>query len=136
MDDFAALLLDPTTSIAVVGATDNPAKFGGRIYRDLKRKGYRVLAVNPGRETVDGDPCYPSLAALPEVPTIVDMVVPPPVTLAVLRQCRDLGFTRVWLQPGSEDAAVLEYARENALIARAHDCIMVRAAPPSHTASW
>ena len=77
MDDFAALLTDPATTIAVVGATDDPAKFGGRIYRDLKGKGFRVLAVNPGRDTVDGDPCYPSLAALPEAPTIVDLVVPP-----------------------------------------------------------
>ena len=127
MDDFAARLLDPATSIAVVGATDDPAKFGGRIYRNLKGKGYRVLAVNPGRETVDGDPCYPSLAALPAKPTLVDVVVPPRVTLEVLRQCLALGLTRVWLQPGSEDAAALAFAAENGLMVRAGDCIMVRA---------
>ncbi|NIQ54637.1 MAG: CoA-binding protein, partial [Gemmatimonadetes bacterium] len=51
--------------MAVVGATDSPDKYGGIIYRDLKRRGFRVFAVNPGRETVDGDPAYAGLADLP-----------------------------------------------------------------------
>lgn len=134
MDDFAALLADPATTIAVIGATDDPAKFGGRIYRDLKRKGYRTYAVNPGRDRVDGDPCYPSLAALPEMPTLVNLVVPPVVALEVLRQCLDLGLRRVWLQPGAEDPAVLEFAAAHGLMCRADDCIMVRAqGPPRHS---
>lgn len=125
-DDFAALLADPATTIAVVGATDDPAKFGGRIYRDLKRKGFRVFAVNPGRDAVDGDPCYPSLAGLPEAPTIVNLVVPPAATLEVLHQCVDLGLRRVWIQPGAEDEAVAAFVAQAALVARIGDCIMVR----------
>jgi uncharacterized protein len=135
VDDFAALLTDPATTVAVVGATDDPAKFGGRIYRDLKGKGFRVLAVNPGRATVDGDPCYPSLAALPEKPTIVDLVVPPDRALGVLAECVTLGLSRVWLQPGSEDDAVLAFAAARGLTVRAHDCIMVKAAPLPSAAS-
>lgn len=126
MDDFAALLTDPGTSIAVVGAGDDPAKYGGRIYRNLKAKGFRVLAVNPGRDTVDGDPCYSSVADLPEPPTIVDFVVPPRVALEVLRQCLALGLKRVWLQPGAEDEAALAFAEANGFTVRAHDCIMVK----------
>ncbi len=129
MDDFAALLTDPETTIAVVGATDDPAKFGGRIYRDLKAKGFRVLAVNPGREMVDGDPCYPSLASLPEAPTIVDFVVSPRVGLEMLRECLALGLKRVWLQPGAEDDAVVGFAAAHGFVFRAHDCIMVHARP-------
>ena len=129
MDDFAALLTDSATTIAVVGATDDPRKFGGRIYRDLKGKGYRVFAVNPGRETVDGDPCFPSLAALPEPPVLVDVVVPPQVALQVLEECAALGLRRVWLQPGSEDARVLAFGAARGLMVRADDCIMVRARP-------
>lgn len=125
MDDFASLLTDSATSVAVVGATDDPAKFGGRIYRDLKRKGFRVSPVNPGRDTVDGDPCYPSLADLPEAPTIVNLVVPPAVTLQVLQQCVDLGLRRVWIQPGAEDEAVAAFVAQSDLVARTGDCIMV-----------
>ncbi|MCU0280374.1 MAG: CoA-binding protein [Acidimicrobiia bacterium] len=126
MDDFAVLLIDPATTIAVVGATDDPAKFGGRIYRNLKSKGYRVFAVNPGRDTVDGDPCFALLAGLPEAPTLVNLVVPPGIALDVLRQCLDLGLRRVWLQPGAENPDVLAFAAAHGLTIRAHDCIMVR----------
>ena len=129
MDDFATLLTDPATTIAVVGATDDPAKFGGRIYRNLKGKGFRILAVNPGRATVDGDPCYPSLAALPETPAIVNLVVPPAASLQVLQVCLALGLSRVWLQPGAEDDAVLAFATANGFTFRARDCIMVAARP-------
>lgn len=100
------------TTIAVVGATDNRSKYGSRIYRDLKSKGYRVFAVNPGRDTVDGDPAYRSLADIAESPSIVDIVVPPAVALSVLHECSQLGLRNVWVQPGAEDDAVLEYLGE------------------------
>ena len=104
-------LNDPGAVIAVVGATDDPAKYGARIYRNLKGKGYNVVPVNPGRDTVDGDPAYRTLSDLPEAPSIVDIVVPPPVTLKVLDECERLGFRNVWVQPGAEDAAVMERLR-------------------------
>jgi len=128
-DCFDALLVDPATSIAVVGAGDDPAKWGGRIYRNLKAKGFRVLAVNPGRRVVDGDPCYPSVAGLPEDPTIVNIVVPPPATRRVLQQCLDRGLLRVWVQPGAEDDAVLSFLAAHGFTYRAGegDCIMVAA---------
>jgi hypothetical protein len=95
VDEFDALLEDPATSIAVVGAGDDPAKWGGRIYRNLKAKGFRVLAVNPGRAVVDGDPCYPSVTNLPEDPTIVHRVPPP----SPGRAARPRPGLRVWLSP-------------------------------------
>ena len=133
MEDFAALLDDPHTIIAVVGAGDDPAKWGGRIYRDLKAKGFRVLAVNPNRTTVDGDPAYPSVADLPQPPTIVDIVVPPPMTLQVLHRCRELGLWRVWVQPGAQDAAVLAFLETHGFTYRADDCLMqlTRPLPPA-----
>jgi uncharacterized protein len=123
------LLEDDATTIAVVGATDTPGKYGGIIYRDLKRKGYRVFAVNPGREEVDGDPCYSSLSDLPELPTIVNIVVPPPRTLRVLRSCLDLGIGTVWIQPGAADAEVRTFVADNGLDAVIDACIMLEAAP-------
>jgi len=35
-------------TFAVVGATDNPQKFGNKIVRNLKNRGYQVYLVNPG----------------------------------------------------------------------------------------
>ena len=126
MEDIAKLLHEPDAVVAVVGATDDPSKYGHTIYRDLKRKGFRVLAVNPNRATVDGDVAYPTLADLPTAPTIVDYVVPPPVTLDVLRQARSLGYTKAWVQPGAENPAVLTYLQTEGFDYLANACIMVR----------
>lgn len=127
MNSLAQLLEGPDPVIAVVGATDHPTKYGGIIYRDLKEKGYRVLAVNPYRSEVDGDPCWPSLADLPEPPTIVDIVVPPKRTLAVLEECHALGYRDVWIQPGAADDSVRDYVTATGINALIDSCIMVRA---------
>ena len=109
MLDLTTLLKQPDTLIAIVGATDSPGKFGGIIYRDLKVKGFQVVPVNPRRKTVDNDKAYASLAELPQRPALVNFVVPPEDTLAVLKQCLDLGLMNVWLQPGASNAAVLRF---------------------------
>lgn len=125
MKDIAALLSEPETIVAVVGATDNPAKYGYVIYRDLKRKGYRVFPVNRTRATVDSDPAYRDLRSLPEKPTIVNVVVPPRVAASVLEECRDLGMTNVWLQPGAESPENLAFLQENGFNYLANACIMI-----------
>jgi len=122
---FAELLDKGDPAIAVVGATDDPRKFGNTIYRDLKAKRFRVFAVNPNRDTVDGDLAYSSLGDLPVRPDIVNIVVPPDQTYLVLQRSRELGLTRVWVQPGAEDRRVLEYLDEHDFDYLANACIMV-----------
>ena len=126
MNDIATLLNRDDTTVAVVGATDDPSKYGSVIYRDLKRKGYDVYPVNPKRDTVDGDPAYPTLEALPRVPTIVNIVVPPSATLQVLKKAQELGLDNVWVQPGAESPEVMTYLQENGFNYLANSCIMVR----------
>lgn len=112
MTDFADLLADPDTTVAVIGASDNRAKYGSIIYRDLKSRGYRVFPVNPNRQTVDGDTAYPNLSSLPEPPDIIDLVVPPEVGRVVLEEADRLGYKRVWFQPGSESRELLSFAHQ------------------------
>ena len=126
METISTLLDEGNPVIAIVGATDNPAKYGNRIYRDLKGKGYRVYPVNPTRDTIDGDPAYADLADLPETPDIVNYVVPPPRTLRLLKRAKELGLMRVWVQPGAESADVMAYLNDNGFDYLANACIMVR----------
>ncbi|MBT8164889.1 MAG: CoA-binding protein [Acidimicrobiia bacterium] len=126
MQDILQLLDEPDTTIALVGATDNPSKYGHTIYLDLKRKGYTVLPVNPQRVTVDADEAYEKLADLPEPPTIVNFVIPPRFTLHVLKQCLELGLKNVWLQPGAESPEVMEFIQEHDFNYLANACIMVQ----------
>jgi predicted CoA-binding protein len=123
--DIASLLVEEETAVAVVGATDNPSKYGYVIYRDLKRKGYRVFPVNPGRDTVDGDRAYPTVAELPVAPDIIDLVVPASVGIEVVRQALDVGYDRIWVQPGAESPELLRLLQEADAEYVADACIMV-----------
>ncbi len=126
MNDIATLLHRDDTTVAVVGATDDASKYGSVIYRDLKNKGFEVYPVNPNRDTVDGDVAYKSLEALPAPPTIVNIVVPPKATLAVLEKALALGYRNVWVQPGAESPEVMTYLTENDFNYLANSCIMVQ----------
>jgi predicted CoA-binding protein len=126
METISTLLTEGDPVIAIIGATDNPTKYGNRIYRDLKDKGYRVFPVNPTRDTVDGDPVYADLADLPEIPDIVTYVVPPQRTLRLLKRAKELGHMRAWVQPGAENADVMDYLDANNFDYMANVCIMVR----------
>jgi uncharacterized protein len=97
---------------AVVGANQNPEKFGYKIYTKLKRKGYRVCAVNSRYSEIDGDPCYASLADLPVKPDVVNLVVAPEISKGFLREAAALGIQNIWFQPGTYDDSVTQLATE------------------------
>ena len=125
MKDIMQLLEEPGATIAIVGATENPSKYGYVIYKDLKLKGLTVYPVNPNRSSVDGDKAFKRLEDIPQRPTIVNIVVPPEVTSDILQQCLDLELTNVWLQPGAESPAVMTFLQENNFNYLANACIMV-----------
>ena len=110
---------------ALVGANNNPRKFGNRILLDLRRAGYKVYAVNLNETEVAGQPAWRTLADLPETPEVVDIVVPPAQTEQIVRQCRQLGLTRLWMQPGAESDAAIEYCHANGLQVVYDACAMV-----------
>ncbi|MCZ7532863.1 MAG: CoA-binding protein [Acidimicrobiia bacterium] len=115
--------------IAVVGATDAPGKYGGVVYRHLKKKGYRVVAVNPTRPTVDGDATVATVADIEPQPDIVSVVVPPKRTLAVLDDVAALNDGAVWIQPGAADEAVRTKVDALGVPAIIDACIMVVSQP-------
>jgi len=127
MTDLTPLLSQPGASIAVIGATDRPGKYGGIVYRDLKAKGYKVFAVNPYRETVDGDQCWHSVTDLPETPTVVDLVIPASRALTVLDECEQAGISNIWVQPGADSPELEERLSNGPFVWITRACIMVRA---------
>ncbi len=112
---------------AVVGASNNRAKYGNRIYLKLKESGYRVYPVNRRERTIEGDTAYKSLLALPEPPAVVNMVVPPSEAPAVVEQAAAAGAQAVWFQPGAENASASRWAKEHGLDV-IEACILVQLA--------
>jgi predicted CoA-binding protein len=100
---------------AVVGASENTEKYGNRIFRNLRDRGFEVYPVNPKLDNLDDTPVYHSLSDIPVEVDVVDFVVPPGVTEEILKECKRLGLKRIWLQPGSESEAAIDYCNENGM---------------------
>ena len=110
---------------AVIGATPNVEKFGYKIYKKLKNRGYEVYAVNPNYDEVEGDKCYHDLAALPVKPECVDMVVSPAVSKKFLDEIEKAGIQYVWFQPGTFDEDTIDLAENKGLKIVYYDCVLV-----------
>ncbi len=111
---------------AIVGASTDPTKYGHKIFNNLRGAGYIVYGVNPKGGEIDDQQLYLSLAELPEKPAVVDIVVPPKVTEEVVRQCAELGLHRVWMQPGAESEAAIQFCHENGIKVVHDTCAMIQ----------
>jgi predicted CoA-binding protein len=106
-------IVDKANIFAVVGASNDEQKYGYKMYKLLKESGYKVYPVNPNRDTIQGDKAYPTLADLPEKPTVVSVITPPSISNKVLDQALKLGIDTIWFQPGAEDDQIKAKAKVN-----------------------
>ena len=102
---------------AVVGASPKPERYSYKIMQILRERGYQVMLVRPGLKEIEGLPCHPTLLDLPEPPDVVDMVVNPQIGIETMKHVKQLGIRYVWLQPGSESSEILQFARDNDIVA-------------------
>lgn len=78
-------------SVAIVGASPK-GRWPMGIYRNLKKAyGGKVFLINPNYQEIEKDPCYPNLAALPEVPDELLILIPTRAVLATLEEATRLG---------------------------------------------
>ena len=87
-----APLIEPR-SVAVIGASDDPKRIGGRPIAYLQQAGYRgaIYPVNPTRDTVQGLACYPSIAAVPGEVDCALIALPAEKVLKAARECAARG---------------------------------------------
>ena len=67
-------------------------------------------------ETFDGEPCYPSLKALPEPPGGTLIMVAPTQSEGVVQDAAAAGIDRVWMQQGAESEAAIKFCQETASV--------------------
>src|SRR5436190_20657193 len=80
-------------NIAIVGASDRPGNWSGRVFRSLKKFNFpgAIYPVNPRNQTVwDGETCYPSLKDLPEAPDHVVIIVPGAAAIDAVTQAGEV----------------------------------------------
>lgn len=126
-DDALRELLLACKHVAVVGLSPKPFRDSHGVALYLQRHGYVITGVNPGHDTLLGEPCYPSLAAIPpERPVeIVDIFrrseeVAPHVDEAIKR-----GARAVWLQFNVIDEAAAARARAAGLVVVMDLCLKI-----------
>lgn len=120
MPDYDLDKLFRPKSIAVVGVSPDRPLIGTRTYRNLRRYGFpgALYPINPRYEDFDGDKCYSSLAALPEVPDFVFVAIPAARTPDVVEECAKLGVKAMevasggYSESGAEGAALEARIRE------------------------
>ncbi len=113
-------------TFAVAGASTNPEKYGYKCYVDLKRFCKTAYPINPRATVIDGDTCYPSVAALPEVPEVVVAVIPPALTEKLVDELIVAGVKNLWIQPGAESALAVSRAEAAGLrVVHGGPCVMV-----------
>lgn len=97
-------ILRRTHTIAIVGASGNPARASNFVATYLlSSSDYEVYFVNPGATEILGRPVYPSLAALPVVPDLVDTFRRGDALRGVLDETLAVGAGTLWLQLGLWD---------------------------------
>jgi acetate---CoA ligase (ADP-forming) len=84
--------LDPR-SIAIIGASENPNKVGGRPVHYLDKFGFkgRIFPINPSRAEVQGHRCYKSLDDLPEAPEMAIVAVAGDNAIGAVEDCATRG---------------------------------------------
>jgi acetate---CoA ligase (ADP-forming) len=129
-------LLSPR-SVALIGASENAARIGGRPLRYLSQGGFKgkVYPINPNRASVQGFTAYPSVSSLPETPDVAILAVPAATTLQALKDCADRGvkaaiiFSAGFAETGEEGRKLQDQiagiARESGMRVLGPNCLGV-----------
>jgi acetate---CoA ligase (ADP-forming) len=102
-------------SVAVIGASRNPAKVGGSVVANLRAAGFegRIWPVNPRGEVVQGLPATASVLAIDGQVDLAVIAVPAPGVLPALKECVVKGIRgAVVLSAGFREAGEAGQARE------------------------
>ena len=99
-------------TVAVVGASSHPHKFGNQAVRGFLRQGYTVVPINRRDTEIEGLKTYRSVLDVPGKIDMVTIYVPPAEGLDVLVEVAAKGIPEVWINPGAESPEVIRRARE------------------------
>jgi len=101
-------ILNSSQVVAMVGLSPRPDRPSYLVASYLKEQGYRIIPVNPTEKEILGEPCYPSLASIPEMVDVVDIFRRSEEVPAIVEEVIKIGAKAVWMQEGvlNEKAAI------------------------------
>lgn len=109
-DAAIAALLNGAKTIALLGASANPARDSHEVMAFLQRKGHRVIPVNPGLAGKEllGETVYAKLGDIPHKVDMADLFRASEYVAGIVDECIAAGVPAIWTQLGvvDEDAAL------------------------------
>lgn len=112
-------------TVAVIGASNNPDKYGFKVLADLLAAQWCVIPINPKGGKIIGTTAYPSVLQVPQKIDGAIFITKPEVTEQVLKELKQKGINDVWFQPGSVNQAAIDFCQANAINFTKDACIMV-----------
>ena len=112
-----AQVLRETRTIALVGASDNPARTSFRIMEYLQGQGYRVIPVNPRLEgeTINGEMAFAKIGDIPVSVDMADFFINAARVGPLVDEAIEAGVKTVWMQLGVIDDAAADRAEQAGL---------------------
>lgn len=99
-------------TVAVIGASANPAKFGNKAVRAYLRQGWTVYPVTPKPGPIEGLKTYPSIRDIPGRVNRATIYLAPAMGIKVLADIAAKGVDEFFVNPGAESDELIEAARE------------------------
>ncbi len=99
-------------SVAVIGASNDRAKYGNKAVRAYLLQGFRVYPVNPKAETIEGLKAYKSILDIEGEVDRASLYVPPKVGLKVIEEIAEKGVKELYINPGAESDELVDKARK------------------------
>ena len=114
-------------SIAVIGASNDPASIGGKLFNNILSEGFTgpLYPVNPSSKVVRSVKAYPVIGEVPDEIDLAFVVVPQRFVIEVVEQCADAGvrgvvvisagFSEVGEAGAADEARLLEIVRKSGM---------------------
>ncbi|NOT75650.1 MAG: CoA-binding protein [Cyclobacteriaceae bacterium] len=116
-------ILNNSKTIAIVGLSDKKERASNFVGSYLKSERYTIIPVNPMKQEILGEKCYPDLASIPGPVDVVDIFRKPEECLNVVKEAIAIKAKAVWLQLGVINVEAAELAQQNGLLVIMDRCL-------------
>lgn len=101
-------ILKSAKTFAIVGASDNPERYGYELVETMKNAGYNIFPVNPKYSAIQGITSYHSIKDIPQKPDVVITALAPGNSLKAIESAAELGVQIIWMPPECWSEETLE----------------------------
>jgi len=115
--------------MAVAGASRNPKKFGGIVFKELQDRGFELYPINPKAEEILGIKCYKTVDELPADVDHLYVVAPKYETELIVHAAVRKGIKMVWIQRESDTPEAVKSLEDAQIPVVYNKCIMMFAEP-------